>query len=141
MSEKDTETSTSEVRSYKGLVLQAMVSMGAADGQLDRSEQETICRLYEQVTGDGIGELEVAVIYDHRKKAPTQFAAELAKNCRALDMQSKETILKAAYLVLLADGHIAARERKKLKDFAAAMKISEIHYGAILEDLSSLSGE
>lgn len=131
---------TEETR-IRGLVLQAMVSMGAADGQLDTSEQDTICRIYQQITGKVIGELEVAVVADHRSKSPTKFASELAVACQNIETAEKETILRAAYLVLLADDRISARERKKLKDFAAAMKISEIHYNAILEDLSSLTGD
>ena len=31
---------------------------------------------------------------------------------------------------------IAGEERKKLKDIAAALRVSEIHFGAILEDLA-----
>lgn len=130
-----------EDKQLRGLVLQAMVSMGAADGTLDNSEQDTICRIYNQITGKEIGELEVAVVADHRAKAPTQFTSELAVACQSIDIKAKETILRAAYLVLLADERVSARERKKLKDFAAAMKIPEIHYNAILEDLSSLTGE
>ncbi len=130
-----------EEKQHKGLILQAMVSMGAADGTLDNSEQETICRIYNQITGKEIGELEVAVVADHRAKSPTKFASELAAACQSIDVKAKETILRAAYLVLLADERVSARERKKLKDFAAAMKIPEIHYNAILEDLSSLTGE
>ena len=49
---------------------------------------------------------------------------------------AKEEIIRAAYLVLLADDRIAGEERKKLKDIAAALQIPEIHFGAILEDLA-----
>jgi hypothetical protein len=38
--------------------------------------------------------------------------------------------------VLLADGRIAGEERKRLKDIAAALKVPEIRFGAILEDLT-----
>ena len=47
-----------------------------------------------------------------------------------------DEIVRAAYLVLLADDRIAGEERKKLKDIAAALQIPEIHFGAILEDLA-----
>ena len=48
--------------------------------------------------------------------------------------ESKEAV--GGYLVLLADGRIAGEERRKLKDISAALQISEIHFGAILEDLA-----
>ena len=53
-----------------------------------------------------------------------------------LDQNTKEEMIRAAYLVLLADERIAGEERKKLKDIAAALQIPEIHFGAILEDLA-----
>ena len=60
----------------------------------------------------------------------------LAAAAKSLDKASKEEIVRAAYLVLLADDRIAGEERKKLKDIAAALQIPEIHFGAILEDLA-----
>jgi hypothetical protein len=62
--------------------------------------------------------------------------AEFAAASKVLDMDAKEEIIRAAYLVLLADELIAGQERKKLQDLAAALQIPEIHFGAILEDLA-----
>ncbi|WP_158007887.1 hypothetical protein [Methyloceanibacter marginalis] len=45
-------------------------------------------------------------------------------------------MIRSAYLVLLADDRIAGEERKKLQDLSHALKIPEIHFGAILEDLA-----
>jgi hypothetical protein len=38
-------------------------------------------------------------------------------------------------MVLLADGQVSARARKKLIDFVKALSISEIHRGVIFEDV------
>ena len=38
----------------KELILQTMVAIAGADGRLVESETETICRLYQQLTGDEI---------------------------------------------------------------------------------------
>jgi tellurite resistance protein len=38
-------------------------------------------------------------------------------------------------MVLLADGRVSARERKKLMDFVNALKISEVHRSIIFEDV------
>ena len=62
--------------------------------------------------------------------------AEFAAAAKVLDLDTKEEMIRAAYLVLLADERIAGEERKKLKDIAAALQIPEIHFGAILEDLA-----
>ena len=61
---------------------------------------------------------------------------ELSAAAGSLDADTKEEIIRASYLVLLADDRIAGEERKKLQDIAAALKVPEIHFGAILEDLA-----
>ena len=62
--------------------------------------------------------------------------AEFSAAARVLDREAKEEIIRAAYLVLIADARIAGEERKKLKDIASALQIPEVHFGAILEDLA-----
>lgn len=123
----------------KHFILQAMVSMAAADEALDEAETATICRIYEQVTAQAITVADVREEAEGRRTSETRLAAELKEACNEIDKPTKENIIRAAYLVLLADGRIAARERKKLKDFADALKIPEIHYTMILEDLDSWS--
>ena len=53
----------------------------------------------------------------------------------------KETILSSAYMVLLADGRVSARERNTLMKFAKALKISEVHRGIIFEDIERAMDE
>ena len=62
--------------------------------------------------------------------------AELSAAAPVLDRETKEEIIRAAYLMLLADDRIAGEERKKLQDIAIALRVPEIHFGAILEDLA-----
>ncbi len=62
--------------------------------------------------------------------------AELTAASPILDRETKEEIIRSAYLTLLADGRIAAEERKRLQDIAMALRVPEIHFGAILEDLA-----
>ena len=54
----------------------------------------------------------------------------------ACDEETKKEIIRACYLVLLADERVAKEERKKLHDIAAALKVPEIDVGAILQDLA-----
>ena len=124
----------------KHYILHAMVSMAAADQALDDSETATIRRIYEQVTAEPISVADVLAEAEHRETSETRLAAELKGLRGELAKSTKENIIRASYLVLLADGRISARERKKLKDFAAALDIPEVHFTAILEDLESWSG-
>ncbi|MDH3581485.1 MAG: TerB family tellurite resistance protein [Hyphomicrobiales bacterium] len=116
-------------------VLQAMVSMAAADGRIALSETETICALYAELTGERPTIEEIATAPDAYRARGLTFADILARERARLTREAKETILRSAYTVLLADGRVGARERKKLADFANALKISEIHRGVIFEDV------
>ena len=115
-------------------VLKAMVAIAASDGRLDTREVGLIRQVYEKQTGHSLTAPEIARAADTNAKGDVlaQFAAASAM----LDKPAKDEIIRSAYLVLLADNRISGEERKKLKDIAMALKIPEIHFGAILEDLA-----
>jgi tellurite resistance protein len=116
-------------------ILRAMVAVAAADGRLDAREVGLIQKVYEERTGrqvDMSGVARAAEIYATKR----DILAELAAIAGSMSRETKEEIIRSAYLVLLADGRIAGEERKKLKDIALALQVPEIHFGAILEDLA-----
>ncbi len=116
-------------------ILRAMVAVAAADGRLDAREVGLIQKVYEERTGrqvDVSGVASAAEIYATKR----DILAELAAIAGSMSRETKEEIIRSAYLVLLADGRIAGEERKKLKDIAIALQVPEIHFGAILEDLA-----
>ncbi len=115
-------------------LLKAMVAVAASDGRLDSREVGLIQQIYQDQTGRSLTADEVARTAEANARG--EAIAELGAAAKSLDKESKEEIVRAAYLVLLADDTIAGEERKKLKDIAAALQISEIHFGAILEDLA-----
>lgn len=120
-------------------ILRAMVGVAAADGRLDAREVRLIQDVYEERTGRLIDASVVAMAAEVYAKR--DILTELAAIAGSMSRETKEEIIRTAYLVLLADGRIAGEERKKLKDIAIALKIREIHFGAILEDLAiSLEG-
>ncbi|SRR5581483_221383 len=121
-------------------ILKAMVAVAASDGRLDSREVGLIQKVYADETGRKLTADDVARAVDANAKS--NVIAEFGAAAKALDEKSKEAIIRAAYLALLADDRIAGEERKKLKDIAAALGIAEIHFGAILEDLAvSLGGQ
>lgn len=127
---------TSNTRSNQQLILQAMISIAFADGAIDADEMTTLRRLYEQHTGDAIsvGDVEKASLF--LQSSSDRPADALSAACAVMDMATKETLLRVSYMVLLADGRVSSRERKKLHEFAGALKIPEIHLTVILEELS-----
>jgi tellurite resistance protein len=111
-----------------------MVAVAASDGKLDSPEIGLIQQVYQDQSGRSLTADEVTRAAEANAKGDT--IAEFAAAAKGLDQHAKEEIIRAAYLVLLADDRIAGEERKKLKDIAAALQVSEIHFGAILEDLA-----
>lgn len=111
-----------------------MVAVASSDGGLDERETGLIQQVYQDQSGRAISTDKIAREADALANGDT--LGEFAAAARVLDENSKEEVIRAAYLVLLADDRIAGEERKKLKDIAAALQIPEIHFGAILEDLA-----
>jgi len=115
-------------------ILKAMVAVAGSDGRLDSREVGLIQQIYRDQTGQTLTSEEVARAADANARGDS-FSA-FAGAAKTLDIGTKEEMVRAAYLVLLADEQIAAEERKRLKDIAEALQIPEIHFGAILEDLA-----
>ena len=122
----------------------AMVAVAASDERLDTREVAIIQEIYEaregrKPTANAIARAKDASAKDASAEgasAEDDMLAQFAAVSSVLDRNAKEEIIRAAYLVLLADRRISGEERKTLKDIAMALKISEIHFGTILEDLA-----
>ena len=115
-------------------ILMAMVAMAAADGALDAEEIGLIQQIYRDQSGRMLKAEEITAVAGTNRR--DDLLAKLAAAAGSLDEETKEEIIRASYLVLLADDRVAGEERKKLQDIAAALKVPEIHFGAILEDLA-----
>jgi tellurite resistance protein len=116
------------------LILKAMIAVASADGGLEDREVSLIQQVYEDQADRPITLEEITQVFEASTR--DGIMAELFAASPVLDRETKEEIIRAAYLTLLADGRIAAEERKKLKDIAMALRVPEIHFGAILEDLA-----
>jgi tellurite resistance protein len=115
-------------------ILKAMIVVASSDGGLDEREISLIQQVYQDQSGRALSAEEIS--REAASVAKNDAIAQFAAAAKVLDRNAKEEIIRAAYLVLLADERIAGEERKKLKDIAAALQIPEIHFGAILEDLA-----
>ena len=116
-------------------ILMAMVAVAAADGKLDDQEIGLIQQIYRDQSGRSLSPEEIKAAGEANARDGA-LLARLSAAADSLAKPTKEEIIRASYLVLLADDRIAGEERKKLQDIAAALKVPEIHFGAILEDLA-----
>ena len=121
-------------------ILKTMVAMAAADGRLDAREVGLIQKIYQDQTGRSVDVSGVALaVQTYATKR--DLLAELSTAARRMSRETKEKIIRAAYLALLADERISAEERKKLRGVAAALQVSEIDLDAIVEEAGRISGE
>src|SRR5262245_15317240 len=101
-----------------------MVAVAAADGRLDAREVGLIQKVYQDLTGrpvDVSGVVMAVQAYATKRDA----LGELSIAAGSMSHETKEKIIRAAYLALLADTRVAEPERKRLNDIAAALRISE----------------
>ena len=119
----------------RAIILLAMVSVAAADGDLHEDELATIRTLYEQITGEVVSADDINSAHDNLRSQDITFTDQLALERDRLKRELQETILSSAYMVLLADGRVSARERKTLMEFSKALKISQLRRGIIFEDV------
>jgi tellurite resistance protein len=121
-------------------ILKTMVAVAGADGRLDAREVGLIQKIYQDQTGRSV-DVSGIVLAVQAYATKRDVTAELSVVAGSMSRETKERIVRAAYLMLLADKRIAEGERKRLKDIAAALQISEIHLDAIVEGTEPTSGE
>jgi uncharacterized tellurite resistance protein B-like protein len=112
-----------------------MVAMAASDGRLDEREIAIIQRTYHELTAKELTADDIRHTAGVNTKGD-DILGELRRASARLSTPTKEEIICGVYLVLLADENIAGEERKRLKDIANSLDITEIHLGTILEDLA-----
>jgi uncharacterized membrane protein YebE (DUF533 family) len=121
-------------------ILKAMIAVAVADRRLDAREVELIQTVYQDLTGRSV-DVSGVVLAVQAYATKRDVVAELSAAAGSMSQETKEEIIRAAYLTLLADKRIAGAERERLKDIAVALQISEIHFDAIVKGTEPTSGE
>ena len=121
-------------------ILKAMIAVAAADRRLDAREVGLIQKVYQDQTGRSV-DVSGIVLAVQAYATKRDVVAEFSAAAGSMSPETKEEIIRAAYLTLLADKRITGEEREMLKDIAAALQISEIHFDAIVEGTGPTSGE
>ena len=121
-------------------ILKAMVAVAAADGRLNAPEVGLIQKVYQELTGRSV-DISGVVLAVEAYATKRDVLLELSVAAGSISRETKEEIIRAAYRTLLVDKRIAEEERKRLKDIAAALQISEIYFEAILEGAGRTPGE
>jgi hypothetical protein len=108
-----------------------MVAVAAADRRLDGREIGLIQKVYQDQTGRSV-DVSGVVLAVQACATKRDVLAELSTAAGSMSRETKEEIIRAAYLTLVADKRIAGEDRKKLKDIAAALRRDHRGNGADL---------
>ena len=120
------------------LLLRAMMSMAAADGDFNDIEAVTVSAIFEKVSGQPISEDEVRATASSLQSNGSDISADLAAVADGLNAKERDAILHGAYLVLRADGKSEAGERDRLLELATAMKVPEDEVANVLKAADNL---
>jgi tellurite resistance protein len=132
------------VRAVKGKpteadwILRAMIAVAGADGRLDAREVRLIQDVYHDQTGRSV-DVSGVVLAVEAYFAQRDLLTELSIAAGSMPQETKEKIIRAAYLTLLADKLVAGEERKRLDEIAAALQISEVDLDDLVTKIESTS--
>ena len=93
-------------------ILRAMIAVAGADGRLDAREVRLIQDVYHDQTGRSV-EVSGVVLAVEAYFAQRDLLTELSIAAGSMPQETKEKIIRAAYLTLIADKRVAGEERKK----------------------------
>ncbi len=124
----DTTTDTAAVRPNRSAELdtymvRSMMAMASADGRLDEREVTTISRAYEAITGMPLPAAKVREMATMMANRDTSIYDELGRIEGRMSPATKAMIMKATYLVLIADSDAAEAEQNRIADVAQALKL------------------
>ena len=105
-------------------ILRTMVAVAAADGRLNAREVGLIQEVYQDQIGHSV-DVSGVLLAIETYVAKRDLLTELSIAAGSMSRETKEKIIRAAYLTLLADKHVAGEERKRLKEIAGALDIVE----------------
>jgi hypothetical protein len=117
------------------ILLRCMLAMASADGRLHREEISVISAVFEKVAGHPLDEELLRNMFEASRKErisifdDESFGAEFSP-------QLKRLIVKACYLVTIADRTIAESELDVMATIAARLDISEIELSQLIREVS-----
>jgi tellurite resistance protein len=124
-----------DIRQELRVLLQSMIVVAAADGHLDDSEAKLIRDVYRRLVGSDLDGRELAnAVAELQGDGSRGFDALLAATGREMSEAAKQRVLKAACLIMVADGRISAAETERLAEFAAILEYPEDEFAAVVRE-------
>ncbi len=108
-----------------------MTAMAIADGKLDDEELVSICRIFEKLTGNKLDEGFVREIVAQMQRDGVTMSDELAVVKPILTDDLKLKLIRAAFLILAADGVADEKEERLMEEIRAGLGFPKPRFNAM----------
>lgn len=123
---------------YEKAMKYCLVKMMLADGEIDNREKVIIKNVVNKISHHDIELADIDELIEDVEYYAQDLEDYLQEVTPRLNAHGKELIIKAAYSVAVADGHVDEDEMDLLRTIAKAMEISKSHLRGILADLKDV---
>lgn len=122
---------------YQGAMMLGMLRVMVADGRVEDDEVEVVVSTFRELTG---GELASQAVRAEAAKIGAD-SADLLETLRALsphlDTEQRETVVRSAIMVAMADETVDPEEERLIGEIAGAVDVSDSHLRGILARLAA----
>jgi uncharacterized tellurite resistance protein B-like protein len=117
---------------YQSALLVAMARVGVSDGAVDESELGSIRSILQEVSGLEVAEEKIRLEAENAAAEDTELIPLLERLSPHLDTAQRETIVRSAIQVGLANGSVGDEEQRLVSEIATAVDVSDSHLHGIL---------
>lgn len=122
---------------FHAAVKRVMVLMMLADGKIDEHEVDTIREVYAKVAKKELTREDVDREIAAARSEGRGLREYLAGLVGSLNDAGKEIVVKAAFFVAGADGHVSDEEMQLLAELASALEMSPTHFKGVVDELAA----
>ncbi len=134
----DPHKDASEFQStFEIAVLKSMVLMMVSDGVSDLGELSAIRDIYRRMTGRPITDTQIESLAKDISSSRASLRDYVGNVSSQLNVGGKEMVVRALYMVAMADGSIAPQEQRLLDAASSALDISPERVRAVIAETDS----
>jgi tellurite resistance protein len=121
-------------KNHARLLVRCMVAVASADGRLHPEEINVISEVFAKLTGHLLDQTLIRELYEIYRKEPLAIIDQgFVEECSP---ELKKLIVKACYLIKIADREVAPSEVDVLATIAAALDISEPELSRLIREVT-----
>ena len=136
----DPEQEQKEIEAiYLKGIKKVMTMMMLADGKIDENEKIMMKDIYQKMTNFELSDSDIEKEIENSKTTIFGLEDLLTEVFPQLNESGRETIIKVAYWVSIADGVVDKSEEKLLIKMAKHFQISSAHLKGIISEVNELS--